>query len=97
MDYELIEPDQTHDAGAFISYARARRTDKQERDADVGDIVHFWDGECCSAALVLRDQWDSVCLSVVRPKAEGGTLEYGHVPHSEGKLHETWHWPCGGH
>lgn len=57
MDYELIpldEKDPAYDRTPFLSYARARRTDKEERDAIVGDVVHFWTNSHhgCRAAIV---------------------------------------------
>jgi hypothetical protein len=56
VDYELIKPDErdAYDPAPFLNYARARRTDRQERDADVGDVVHFWtnSGHGCRAAVV---------------------------------------------
>jgi hypothetical protein len=106
VDYELIKPDETHDAGAFMSYARQRRTDKQQRDPDVGDTVHFWDmvDAKCRAAMVgdingplggpgLAD------LAVLNFDLDKG-LHWGQeldVAHDETKTGPSWHWPCGGH
>lgn len=98
MDYELIEPDETHDSGSFMSYARARRTDKQGRDPDVGDIVHFWDmvEARCRAATVTQDDLRTVWLSYLMP-GEVSLRCVRDVAHDETKTGPSWHWPCGGH
>lgn len=98
MDYELIKPDEkdAYDPAPFISYARARRTDKAERDPIVGDWVHFWTGEECWAALVTKDELATVRLSCVAP-GETSWRPVRDVFHSETKAECSWHWPCGGH
>ncbi|WP_327719870.1 hypothetical protein OG381_34345 [Streptomyces sp. NBC_00490] len=99
MDYELIKPDEQdrYDPAPFLNYARARRTDKDERDPDVGDWVHYWTGDECWAALVTRDDLFSVWLSCVAP-GETSLRPVRDVPHIEGtKAQGSWHWPCGGH
>lgn len=99
MDYELIpldEKDPAYDRTPFLNYARARRTDKEERDPLVGDWVHFWTGDACWAALVAKDELYSVWLSCVAP-GETSWRPVREVPHSEDKVTLSWHWPCGGH
>lgn len=97
MEYELIEPDQTHDAGVFMSYARGRQTAKQDRDAGIGDAVHLWDGMACRPAIVTDDpELDSVWVSFLMP-GETSWRPVQDVKHDESKGEMTWHWPCGGH
>lgn len=98
MDFELIPEDETHDGGAFISYARTRATAKQERDPDVGDVVHFWDDvdARCRAATVTQDDLTTVWLHYLMP-GEPTPRCVRDVAHSETKADGTWHWPCGGH
>ena len=106
MDYELIEPDaqDKYDPAPFFNYARARRTDKQDRDPDVGDAVHFWDmvDARCLAAIVgvvhetfgLSPGYDLMTLA---PTPEG-RLAWDprlSVVHDETKTGPGWHWPCG--
>lgn len=107
MDYELIKPDKddAYDPAPFLSYARARSADKEGRDADVGDIVHFWDDEAaeCQAALVVRVKWDLDCEADpdgqywLRVSTVEGERTQPCVLHGERKSSNTWHWPCGGH
>jgi hypothetical protein len=56
MDYELIKPDEqdAYDPAPFLSYARLRKQDKEERDAGVADVVHYWTNSHhgCRAAIV---------------------------------------------
>ena len=99
MDYELIKPDaqDKYDSASFLNYARARRTDKEERDAVIGDSVHLWDAEACRAAIVTDDpELDSVWLSFLMP-GETSWRPVKDVRHDETKGEMTWHWPCGGH
>ena len=98
----LSETDPAYDRTPFLNYARARRTDKDERDPIVGDVVHFWDDVTakCMAATVVDTVWEtdgqhSECLHVLDPdRAEARWLHA--IPHSEPKKPLTWHWPCGG-
>lgn len=96
MDYEVLPPE-PQDAEAFMSYARKRHADKQERDADIGDAVHFWDfvDARCRAAIVTQDDLDSVWLSYLMPGETSLHCER-EVPHDEFKGGPSWHWPCGG-
>lgn len=102
MDYELIEddPHDKYDPAPFLSYARARSADKAERDADVADVVHYWDGRGCRAGLV-ADIDDSVLIE--DPTYTLMVIENyewhpkGCVSHDEDKAPGSWHWPCGGH
>lgn len=100
MDYELIKPDEqdAYDPAPFLNYARARRTDKDERDPLIGDVVHFWDDTeaRCRAAVVLEDDpmEDEVSLRVMAPHSPDQDL--CEVRHDETKTGPSWHWPCGG-
>lgn len=97
MDYELIKPDETHDSGAFLSYARGRQAAKQERDPDIGDTVHFWDmvEARCLAATVTQDDLHTVWLHYLVP-GEPTPRCVRDVAHDETKTGPSWHWPCGG-
>jgi hypothetical protein len=105
VDFELIKPDAqaAYDPAPFLNYARARSTDKQERDPDVGDVVHFWDDDAakCMAATVTDQIFESggqhsECLAVMDPVQQ--EIRWKHaIPHSEPKRLMSWHWPCGGH
>lgn len=99
MDYELIKPDEqdAYDPAPFLTYARARRTDKQDRDAAVADVVHWWDGRDCKAAIVagVNDpvlmEGPSYDLMAVQ-NFEWWPKRY--VSHDEAKTQpNTWHWP----
>jgi hypothetical protein len=99
VDFELIKPDAQgkYDPAPFLNYARARRTDKAERDPLIGDWVHFWTGDGCWAAVVTKDDLDTVWLSCIAPGETSWRPVRG-VPHIEdGKAQGSWHWPCGGH
>jgi hypothetical protein len=102
VDYELIKPDKddAYDPAPFLNYARARRTDKEERDPNVGDIVHFWDDHRarCLAAIVTVDDLTTVSLTLFMPPGEEwGADRAVRAKHDEGKGDiNTFHWPCGG-
>lgn len=99
MDYELIKPDaqDKYDPAPFLNYARARRTDKEDRDPDIGDSVHFWDmvDARCLAATVTQDDLTTVWLTYLVP-GEPFPRCVREVPHDETKTGPSWHWPCGG-
>lgn len=99
MDYQIIEPEErdAFPVAPFLSYARQHVSDKQDRDADVGDVVHFWDmvDARCRAAVVTQDDLRTVELSYFVPGL--AILQCKHeVPHDETKGGPSWHWPCGG-
>lgn len=98
MDYELIKPDEddAYDPAPFISFARRRQADKAERDPDVGDVVHLFLGGC-HAALVRRDDLDTVSLYAIPIEGDLPPAYRDGIRHSEAKEYDTWHWPCGGH
>lgn len=99
MDYELIKPDKddAYDPAPFLNYARARRTDKEERDAIVGDAVHLWLGGGCHAAIVRNDDdLDTVSLIAFPREGDLPPAYRDGISHSEEKVYDTWHWPCGG-
>ena len=99
MDYELIKPDEqdAYDPAPFLSYARLRKQDKQERDAGVGDVVHFWDmvEARCRAAIVTQDDLKTVWLHYLMPGIPTPWCVKG-VAHDESKTGPSWHWPGGG-
>lgn len=97
MDFQIIEPDE-QDVTPFLSYARTRRNERAEMDADVGDVVHFWDlvDARCRAAIVTQDDLNTVWLSYLMP-GEISMRCVREVPHDETKGGPSWHWPCGGH
>jgi hypothetical protein len=100
MDYELIKPDEqdAYDPTPFFSYARLRSTDRAERDADVGDVVHFWDTDkcVCQAAIVIASGLDSETLKTFDEYGTDETVTKSR--HDEAKnSDQSWHWPCGGH
>lgn len=108
MDYELIKPDEkdAYDPAPFLSYARARRTDKEERDPDIGDSVHFWDmvdAKCRAAVVGDLDGPiggpDRADLMVIRFDLDKGMhwAQELDISHDETKTGPSWHWPCGGH
>lgn len=100
MDYELIEPDEqdAYDPAPFLSYARLRSQDKQERDPLIGDTVHHWDGFRCVAALVTADHLRAFDLTSFPPDGPHSVQRLAGVAHDEGdRAPDTWHWPCGGH
>jgi hypothetical protein len=105
VDFELIKPEaqDAYDPAPFLSYARARQADRAERDADVGDVVHFWSPEhpTCRAAIVMETAslTDEATLRVHIPHEP---YQDRTVKHSEDRSWEahgdaSWHWPCGGH
>jgi hypothetical protein len=98
VEFQLIKDEEgpVSTGDSFFSYARAQRAEKAERDPIVGDVVHYWDGESCAAAIVTRDDLESQVLAVLPPEGE---ILYRHmgVAHSEDKSEGSWHWPCGGH
>lgn len=95
----MIKPDETHDSGAFMSYARGRRAAKQERDAGVSDTVHYWcprDSRCL-AAIVTQENLNTVELTVFPPGDDPRNFRAVTISHDETKQDPgTWHWPCGG-
>lgn len=104
MEYELIEDDEQdqYPVAPFMSYARRRAPEFAERDPIVGDIVHWWSGEKCRAAMVLDDYFTGVPEGSVPPPTYLRVFVPGdHSPevfcdHDEAKGESTWHWPCGG-
>jgi hypothetical protein len=99
VDFQIIEPEErdAYPVAPFLSYARGRHTDRQERDPDVGDAVHLWDmvEARCRAAVVTQDDLDTVQLTYLMP-GEASLYCEREVPHDETKGGPSWHWPCGG-
>lgn len=93
---QRLDEAQQEQGGAFLNYARIKRQAREARAPEVGDIVHYWDGEnaLCRAAMVMEiDPFsDAATLRVHIPHE---AFQDWHVDHSEDKVQETWHWPCG--
>jgi hypothetical protein len=91
MDFEDIGD--AFDRGSFVSYARTRAAEQEERDAVVGDIVHFWNGENCRAAIVVATgdlAGDPETLHVFQPGERDGEAL---AVHDETRTENTYHWP----
>lgn len=99
MDFQIIEPEErdAFPVAPFLSYARQHTTALQNRDADVGDVVHFWDfvEARCRAAVVTQDDLTTVQISYLMPGEPALQCER-EIPHDETKGGPSWHWPCGG-
>jgi hypothetical protein len=91
MEFELIT-----DQDTWFSQSRALRAAKEERDAIVGDVVHLWLGGSCHAAIVRRDDLDTVSLVAFPIEGDLPPAYRDGIRHSEEKVYDTWHWPCGG-
>lgn len=103
---DTLEELQSGESGAFFNYARIKRDAKAERPPEVGDIVHFWGGGQCRAAIVIKTEtFNHNCeLNVFFPRelVEQGeefvrkeSEQFWYADHDEGRVAETWHWPCG--
>lgn len=79
---------------AYMSYARVRRELKENQPASVGDIVHFWDGDRCRAAIVMEVETFSHAATL-RVHIPHEAFQDWHVDHEEGKGPNSWHWPEG--
>jgi hypothetical protein len=77
----------------FFREARVRSQEMQDRDPIVGDMVHFWDGSACRAAVVTQDDLDTVCLTAYMPDGPDPLVRHADVEHDEAKCEDTWHWP----
>ena len=74
---------------------RLRQQMKANTPASVGDIVHFWDGDACVAAMVtetgiFEDEGDY--LTLFQPRQQPGYSAAG-ILHREDKGRDSWHWP----
>lgn len=98
MEFELIkDADGPVSAGdRFFSYVRAQQQAKAETDPDVGDVVHLWLGGPCHPAIVRRDDLDTVSLVAFPVEGDLPPAYRDGIQHSEEKVYDTWHWPCGG-
>lgn len=78
----------------YLSYAKAREEAMKNTPATVGDIVHFWSGEKCRAALVIES--DHILAPerkwLLRVFVPGFGSEDVATSHDEGKKTGTWHW-----
>lgn len=83
---------------SYLNYARIKREARAARSPEVGDIVHFWAGGPCRAAIVMETESfsDAATLRVHIPNEP---FQDWHVGHNEDKASEgdefSWHWPCG--
>jgi hypothetical protein len=77
-----------------IFMKKLRRQAMTNRGPAIGDIVHFWDGDACVAAIVTETgdmAEDGDYLTVFQPRQQAGWSVA--VLHDEDKPHGTWHWP----
>jgi hypothetical protein len=81
---------------AFLNYARIKKMAREERSPEIGDIVHFFEGDhaACRAAIVMEVEAfsDGANLRVHIPR---GPFQDWQADHDEAKGDDTWHWPCG--
>lgn len=96
QDLEAADPETprkvaAEKAEAFISYARAKREALENTPATLGDVVHFWDGDRCRAAVVIETETftDACTLQVFIPHE---AAQCWVVDHNEDKVPESWHW-----
>lgn len=98
---EALDPETRAKRDAELAEAMRlyRITAAKERAPEVGDIVHFWGGEKCRAALVMETEGHSATLRVHIPNA---SFQDWTVDHDEeewkfdqGDPMFFWHWPCG--
>lgn len=78
----------------YVNYAALRAQAKANTPAGVGDIVHYWDGERCLAAIITETgtfEGEEDQLHVFSPERNGSGVAGG--VHNEGKTSDTWHWP----
>lgn len=83
---------QRHEQEAFLTYVQAKQQFKKNTPATIGDVVHFWDGEQCRAAMVAETEAYShaVTIHVFIPRE---ACQWWHADHSEEKdVLNTWHW-----
>lgn len=98
QDLEAVDPETplrrlAEKRDAYISYVRAQREFKNKTPASLGDIVHFWYGTGCAAAIVVETEalTHAVTLHVFIPHEAS---QHWHCDHDELKADkDTWHWP----
>jgi hypothetical protein len=83
---------------SYLNYARIKREAKAARSPEVGDIVHFWAGGPCRAAIVMEAESFSD-VATLRVHIPNEPFQDWTVDHNEDKASEgdefSWHWPCG--
>lgn len=96
LEAAQLQGDQDAQQGrdSYLSYARAKRELKENQPASIGDIVHFWDGEQCRAAIVMEVETFSHAATL-RVHVPHEAFQDWHVDHEEGKGPNSWHWPEG--
>jgi hypothetical protein len=72
-----------------INLVRERQLALAEREACLGDIVHFWTGADCRAAIVVDLVDDEETLHVFWPGQEDSEVT---CIHDERRSVCTWHW-----
>ena len=73
--------------GEFIQFQAANKA------AGIGDLVHFFDGEVCRAAIVMEVEGHTCTLRVHIPHQSFEDWEADHDEKRE--LGGTWHWTWG--
>lgn len=86
MDPEVIARRQKENEEAFVL---SRKRLLAETAPVVGDVVHFWDGEHCRAAIVMEIEDHEATLRVHIPNKP---FEDWTAGHDEGKSDDSWHW-----
>jgi hypothetical protein len=75
----------------FLSYGNARAKILRLTSASIGDIVHYWTGVACRAAIVtaVPETSPAETLHVFQPGEHDGEVA---AVHDEDKNTGTWHW-----
>jgi len=90
---EIVQSEsKAHEQEAFLTYVKAKQEFKRNTPPTIGDVVHFWDGQRCMAAMVAEtEQYTHACTAHVFVPREA--CQWWHVDHDEAKeTDNTWHW-----
>lgn len=97
MDHRETQEPGTYEVGIesnAVFMAKLARKAKARATPGVGDVVHWWDGQRCVAAIVVETamfEGESDVLTTFPP--DGGFMAQGVGQHDEDKAVSTWHWP----
>lgn len=86
---------QAEEKQAYLNYAAMRSETLTNQPAGVGDVVHFWDGDACVAAMVTEAglfDGEGDYLAIFQPRQVPGYTALA-ILHDEVKVLGTWHWP----
>ena len=92
---DLVAQEPAAGEESFMSYARLQQEAKAATPAGVGDIVHYWDGDACVAAMVTEAgmfEGEGDYLAIFQPRQQPGCTAIA-IAHDEDKGRDTWHWP----